>query len=256
MPTSLLTRSGASVGVSISTQRRIPSRIILESKGLEGLAVCMPFPTSETDPCHSAAHRRCEPQMCDCTSGNLGIPGSRYCVPGMTTMLALVGTFAHGDLLDQFDDAAPELGVGDACERAGQRQALGGRQKIGNVSRRGAFGEAFGTGGAAGPSLEQKRNRDLKDLGDLLDTAGADPVGTFFVFLNLLECEAQCFAELFLTHAQHDAAHAHATADIFVNRVRRFGRHFQHSLGCASTDEASETLPQAPMPSNLARKRW
>src|SRR6266436_6796655 len=25
---------------------------------------------------HSGTHRRCEPQMCDCTSGNLEIPGS------------------------------------------------------------------------------------------------------------------------------------------------------------------------------------
>src|SRR5450759_5436114 len=161
----------------------------------------------------------------------------------------LVGTFARGDLFDQFDDAAPELGVGDARERTGQRQALGGRQKIGNVGRRSSFGEAPGVRGAAGASLEQKRYRHLKYFGDLLDAACTDPVGALLVFLNLLEGEAQCFAELLLAHAQHDAAHAHTTADIFVNRVGLFDRHLQHSLGLHLV-----SMPQARMPSNLARK--
>src|SRR4051812_11803660 len=40
---------------------------------------------------------------------------------------ALVGSFARGDLFDHLDNAAPELGVGDARERAGQGQSLGGR---------------------------------------------------------------------------------------------------------------------------------
>src|ERR1700687_3370566 len=84
---------------------------------------------------------------------------------------ALVGSFARSDLFDQFDNAAPELGVGDARTSARQRQALGG-------------------GGAAGTALEQKRNRDLQYFGDLLDAACADPVGALFVFLNLLEGEA------------------------------------------------------------------
>jgi hypothetical protein len=33
--------------------------------------------------------------------------------------LALIGSFAHGDLLDHLDNAAPKLGVRDARERAG-----------------------------------------------------------------------------------------------------------------------------------------
>src|ERR1700680_1927027 len=45
--------------------------------------------------------------------------------------------------------------------------------------------------------------------------------------------------------------HAHTTADIFVNRIGRFGRHFQHSLGLRLQDEAKgrRSMPQAPMPS-------
>ena len=33
---------------------------------------------------HSGAMRSIEPKMCNCTSGNLVIPGSRYARPGMT----------------------------------------------------------------------------------------------------------------------------------------------------------------------------
>src|SRR5271154_6875689 len=110
-----------------------------------------------------------------------------------TIASALVGAFARGDLLDHLDNAAPKLGVGDARECAGQRQGLGGRQEIRDVSRRGAFGETVGAGGAAGAALEQKRYRDLKYFGDLLNAAGPDPVGALFVFLNLLEGEAEGF---------------------------------------------------------------
>src|SRR5882724_10276122 len=123
MAASLLTSAGASVGVSISTQRRMPSRMELESKGLVGVPVSMLLPTTETNLCHSA----------------------------------LVGTFARGDLLDQFDDTAAQLGIGDARKRARQRQALGSREKIRNVSRRGAFAETVGAGAAARAAVEQKR---------------------------------------------------------------------------------------------------
>jgi len=63
----------------------------------------------------------------------------------------------------------------------------------------------------------------------LLQAAGADPVGAFFVFLNLLERKAERFAQLFLAHTQHDTAHPDAAADILVNRIRRFGGHLHRS---------------------------
>ena len=59
--------------------------------------------------------------------------------------------FARCDLLDQIDDAAPKLGVGDARECAGQRQTFRGREEIGNVGRRRAFAEAIRVDGATGP---------------------------------------------------------------------------------------------------------
>src|SRR4051794_39906061 len=72
---------------------------------------------------------------------------------------ALVGAFARGDLLDEFDDATAHFGIGDAGERARQRQAFGGGEKIGHVGRRTAFAEAFGIHHPAWPAVEQKRYR-------------------------------------------------------------------------------------------------
>jgi hypothetical protein len=43
-------------------------------------------------------------------------------VPAKVTISRLLGLFAGSDLFDQVDDAAPELGVGDVGEGAGQRQ--------------------------------------------------------------------------------------------------------------------------------------
>ena len=41
----------------------------------------------------------------------------------------------------------------------------------------------------------------------------------FFVFLNLLECDAQQFAKSFLTHVNELPAHAHSGSDMYVNVV-------------------------------------
>src|SRR5579872_6327921 len=142
MVASRLTWSGASVGVSISTQRRMPSRMILESNALEEVEVIgMLF------------------FLRGCARATLACFRMKRNPPDRS--LTLVGAFARGDLFDQFDDAAPNLGIGDARERAGQRQALGGCQEIGDVGRRSSFDEALGVGRAARASLEQKRHRHL-----------------------------------------------------------------------------------------------
>src|SRR3569832_2525736 len=55
--------------------------------------------------------------------------------------LVLFRTLVGGDLLDQLDDAAPELGIADAREGAGQRQSLGRGEEIRDI-RRGGFAAA------------------------------------------------------------------------------------------------------------------
>ena len=78
--------------------------------------------------------------------------------------------FRTGDLLDEVDDAPPQLGVGDAHECLGQRQAIGGSKKVGHISRRGRFAQSVCRAAppARGRALEKERHRDLKDMGNLL----------------------------------------------------------------------------------------
>ena len=47
----------------------------------------------------------------------------------------------------------------------------------------------------------------VKGLADLLQTAGADPVGALFVFLNLLERHPDRGGEIGLAHVERDAPH-------------------------------------------------
>src|SRR5580765_1890796 len=91
---------------------------------------------------------------------------------GMTKESALVRAFAGGDLLHQFDDTAVKLGIGDPGECTRQRQAFGGREKIGNIGRRRALAEALYAGRATWAAIEQEGYRYLQYFGDLLQTAG------------------------------------------------------------------------------------
>ena len=61
-----------------------------------------------------------------------------------------------GDLLDQIDDAAAQLGVLDAHERLGQREAVGGREEIRHVGGRGRFGQAVAPAGRRRARLRRK----------------------------------------------------------------------------------------------------
>src|SRR5665213_716718 len=150
MLASRLTWSGAPVGVSTSTQRRMPSRMVLESKGLGVVGMLSPSGDFQLPSSRARDRSRLYPSSIISFPRSRQLPGRQF----RKLMSALVGAFARGDLLDQVDDAAPELGVGDAREGAGQRQTLGGREEIGNVGRRGAFGETLGAGGAGRSPLE------------------------------------------------------------------------------------------------------
>ena len=46
----------------------------------------------------------------------------------------------------------------------------------------------------------EKRNRDIKNIGNNLQSARSDPIGAFLVFLDLLECHAKFLAKAFLRH--------------------------------------------------------
>jgi hypothetical protein len=54
----------------------------------------------------------------------------------------------------------------------------------------------------------------LKDLGDVLQVAGADAIGPLLVFLNLSECQPEGVRDIGLAHIEHEPPHAQAAADI------------------------------------------
>src|SRR4051794_5605558 len=119
----------------------MPSRMALESKGLAAASdIGASSLSGNIQQCHALAP----------AGASIGRSGKK------DLKSALVGAFARGDLLDQFDDAAAHLGVGDAGEGAGQRQAFGGREKIRNIGGRTAFADAVGVDRAARAAIEQK----------------------------------------------------------------------------------------------------
>ncbi len=138
---SLLTWSGASVGVSISTQRRMPSRMALESKGLVVFGMfsrirCVRHFGRASTRLSEFSLDGARPQVRDGAPGHDGLfQIAGYLKPIRRKKSARVGAVARCDLLDQFDDGAAHFGVADACERARQRQALGSGEEIRNVGR-------------------------------------------------------------------------------------------------------------------------
>ena len=141
------------------------------------------------------------------------------------TRLALIS----GDLLDQVDHTAPQLQVFDIREGLGQCEPIGAGQEFGDVvGNRGLRRAVLALLRGPGDTLKKERNRNLQDLGDVLQPAGANPVGSLFVFLDLLESQPQPFAELLLTHSQHQPAHAHTGTDVLVRGIWRLFCHHHH----------------------------
>src|SRR6185437_3477846 len=64
-----------------------------------------------------------------------GLRNAAYCVWRRSCLI-------DGDLLDDVDDAAAQLGVGDAHEGLGEGEAVRGRQKIRHIGRGGRLVEA------------------------------------------------------------------------------------------------------------------
>src|SRR5215210_868379 len=146
MLANLLTWAGASVDVSISTQRRMPSRMAMASKGLAVVSMLVGCRVRIGE---SRGTRDLNPSA-------FSIQSEIHWSELRDVSSALLRCFARRDLLHQFDNTAPQFDIGDARERAGQCQALGGRQEIGNVGRRAALAETLAARRAARASLEQK----------------------------------------------------------------------------------------------------
>src|SRR5580700_8006126 len=91
-----------------------------------------------------------------------------------------------GDLLDQIDDAPSQLGIADARKCLGERQAVRGREKIGNIGGRRRLTHVVLTRSRLNirRALEEERDRHLKNVSNMLQPAGTDAIGAFLVFLD------------------------------------------------------------------------
>jgi hypothetical protein len=70
--------------------------------------------------------------------------------------------------------------------------------------------------------MDNVASSDCSSADDLLDEIDdATPVRALLVFLNLLKCNPERVADFRLSHLE--PAHAHAAADVLVDKVRRFG---------------------------------
>jgi hypothetical protein len=59
--------------------------------------------------------------------------------------------------------------------------------------------------------------RNIEDLANVKETGRTDPVATPFIFLNLLEADAQCPAKFVLAHVEGKPSFAHSSTDVRVN---------------------------------------
>ncbi len=95
--------------------------------------------------------------------------------------------------LDQIDHAAANGRVLDPHEGPGKLQALAGGDELCDVARLAIVGEAGGRRSVRHRrAVEEEGHVDAQDARQLLEPAGADPVGSLLVLLDLLEGDASC----------------------------------------------------------------
>src|SRR5262245_38310586 len=113
------------------------------------------------------------------------------------------------------DELSANLGIGDAHKGLHQPHAFRCRQEI----RLKAIARDDDAPSRVGKALKEELDGHAEGLGDLLQAARADAVGAPLVFVYLLESDPECFAELFLAHANNHAPHPYAAADVTINPI-------------------------------------
>jgi hypothetical protein len=132
----------------------------------------------------------------------------------------MVGRFGD-DLLDQRNDRAPNLRVFNSSVCLYQCHPIGRREKSTQVTRyRIATFREFREMKLARRPLKEKRHRYMKDVRQLMKTAGANAVGAILVFLDLLEGQFESVRQLHLGEVEHKSPHADAGTNVVVYRVR------------------------------------
>jgi hypothetical protein len=145
-----------------------------------------------------------------------------------------------GDLLDKIDDGSPKLCVRNLHESFGEVEPVGGSKIVRYEFWKGSVGLRTLLAGDIRGSFEEERCRHLKYVRNLLQAAGADAVYALFIFLQLLERDAERIAYMRLGHAEHQAAHADALSDVRVGRVHSVP---WHCCPVAGLESRYTTLP-------------
>ena len=118
---------------------------------------------------------------------------------------------AAGHAADQFENLAFQFGVADFGQRLQDRHIDAVQVEICR-SRRGLGLQ----GGLGVGTLEEVGDIDSEDLGELKQPAGADPVCSLLVLLDLLESQSDRFGQRRLRHSPGKASDANALAHVTV----------------------------------------
>jgi hypothetical protein len=90
------------------------------------------------------------------------------------------------NLLNEIDNAAPQLGALDLRERSDQRQASPGDHQFGPRIRRRQRIPRIRRGGKLRHPFKEERYWDLQDARDLLQPTRPNPIGASLIFVQLL----------------------------------------------------------------------
>ena len=104
--------------------------------------------------------------------------------------------------------------MGDNPERGQQFERVAVRNELGRSGTGSLAGRRVGVG------LEQGADRDIEYPGDMGKPPGADPIRAFFIFLYLLERDAEPAGEVALRHAHDQSMSADGLSDLDVRGGR------------------------------------
>jgi hypothetical protein len=141
--------------------------------------------------------------------GTLGSPDNR----------ALLGNRLAREGTHEIDDGAPNPRIGDASESLVQLQALAAAEELDRIALCRPLGEAGTRGATDGQLFVEELHRHAENLRKVEQAAGTDAIDALLVLLDLLEGEAEMFAEFFLAHPKQHAAQPHPGTDVNVDRI-------------------------------------
>lgn len=123
---------------------------------------------------------------------------------------------------DQIENAPSYLCVLDPHECETQLEPFAAGKEFHHRRRFVAFGKTAMAAGARMDIFVEEADRNAEDSGNFEEPARADTVYSFFVFLNLLKCQTEQFAQTLLTHSDQHTSQSHAMSDMRVDWIRLF----------------------------------